>query len=122
MKIMTRADMIVVTLAVALLPWLYLNYWTPATQGDEIRILVNGKERMTVSLRQNHHLTIEGALGPSVIDIHDGKARFTASPCRGKQCIHTGWLSHSGESATCLPNRISLLVAGNEQRFDSIVF
>lgn len=119
---MTRADMIVVALAVALLPWLYLSYWAPSTQGEELRILVNGKERMTVSLRQNHHLTIEGALGPSVIDIHDGKARFTASPCRGKQCVHTGWVNHSGESATCLPNRISLLVAGNEQRFDSIVF
>ncbi|MDX1250671.1 MAG: NusG domain II-containing protein [Gammaproteobacteria bacterium] len=122
MKIMTRADMIVVALAVALLPWLYLSYWAPATQGDEIRILVNGKERMTVSLHQKHQLTIEGTLGTSIIDIHDGKARFVASPCRGKQCVHTGWVSHSGESATCLPNRVSVLVAGNEQRFDSIVF
>ncbi|MFZ5594801.1 MAG: NusG domain II-containing protein [Pseudomonadota bacterium] len=122
MKIMTRADITVVALAVALLPWLYFSYWASSTQGEKLRILVNGKERMTVSLHQKHHLTIKGAIGPSVIDIHDGKARFTASPCRGKQCVHTGWVKRSGESATCLPNRISLLVTGNEQRFDSIVF
>lgn len=122
MKMLTRADRVIVTLALALLPWLYLTYWMPATQGDEIRIMVNGKERMAVSLHHDHRLTIEGALGPSIIDIHDGKARFAASPCPGKQCVHTGWVSHGGESATCLPNRVSLVVMGGEQRFDSIVF
>ncbi|MBI2780132.1 MAG: NusG domain II-containing protein [Gammaproteobacteria bacterium] len=119
---MTRADGVVVALALALLPYLYLTYWGSSTQGEEVRIMVSGKERMAVSLRQDRRLAVDGELGPSIIDIHDGKARFTASPCRGKQCIHTGWLGRGGESAACLPNRVSMVVVGREQRFDSVVF
>lgn len=119
---MTRADCVVVVLALALLPYLYFTYWGSSTQGEEVRIMVGGKEQMAISLRQERRLTIAGALGVSIIDIHDGKARFTTSPCRGKQCIHTGWLGRGGESAACLPNRVSMVVVGREQRFDSVVF
>lgn len=119
---MTRADIIVVILAVALLPFLYMTYWGSAQQGDALRVMVNGKETMTVSLREDQHFTVHGPLGDSVIDIHQGKARFVRSPCRGKQCVHTGWLGQGGEFATCLPNRVSIAVIAEEQRYDSIVF
>lgn len=119
---MTRADIIVVILAVALLPFLYMTYWGSPQQGDALRVMVNGKETMTVSLREDQHFTVQGPLGDSVIDIHQGKARFVNSPCRGKQCVHTGWLGQGGEFAACLPNRVSIAVIAEEQRYDSIVF
>lgn len=119
---MTRADIVVVILAVALLPFLYMTYWGSSQQGDALRVMVNGKETMTVSLREDQHFTVHGPLGDSVIDIHQGKARFVSSPCRGKQCVHTGWLGQGGEFAACLPNRVSIAVIAEEQRYDSIVF
>lgn len=119
---MTRADMIVVILAVALLPFLYITYWGPPQQGDALRVMVNGKETMTISLHEEKHITVQGSLGDSVINIHEGKARFISSPCRSKQCVHTGWLGHGGEFAACLPNRVSIAVIAQEQRYDSIVF
>ena len=119
---MTRADIVVVILAVALLPFLYMSYWVSSQQGDALRVMVNGKETMTVSLREDQHFTVHGPLGDSVIDIHQGKARFVSSPCRGKQCVHTGWLGQGGEFAACLPNRVSIAVIAEEQRYDSIVF
>ena len=119
---MTRADMIVVILAVALLPFLYMTYWGPSQQADELRVMVNGKETLAISLHENKHITVPGPLGASVIDIHDGKARFVSSPCRGKQCVRTGWLGQGGEFAACLPNRVSIAVIAQEQRYDSIVF
>lgn len=119
---MTRADIIVVILAVALLPFLYMTYWGSSQQGDALRVMVDGKETMTVSLREDQHFTVHGPLGDSVIDIHQGKARFVSSPCRGKQCVHTGWLGQGGEFAACLPNRVSIAVIAEEQRYDSIVF
>ncbi len=119
---MTRADIVVVILAVALLPFLYITYWGSSQQGNELRVMVNGKETMVLSLHENKHITVPGPLGASVIDIHDGKARFVSSPCRGKQCVHTGWLGQGGEFAACLPNRVSIAVIAQEQRYDSIVF
>ena len=119
---MTRADMITVILAIALLPFLYVTYWGSSQQAGELRVMVNGKEAMAVSLYEDKRLAVQGALGTSVIDIHDGKARFASSPCRGKQCVHTGWLGQGGEFAACLPNRVSITVIAQEQRYDSIVF
>lgn len=119
---MTRGDMIVVILAVALLPFLYITYWGASQQGDTLQVMVNGKETRTISLHEDQHLTVQGPLGESVIDIHGGKARFVSSPCRGKQCVRTGWLGQGGEFAACLPNRVSIAVIAQEQRYDSIVF
>lgn len=119
---MTRADLIVIALALTLLPFLYMTYWGPSQQGEMLRIMVDGKKEMIVSLHQDRHITVAGPLGGSVIDIQHGKARFSASPCRAKQCVHTGWLGQGGEFAACLPNRVSIAVIGREARYDSIVF
>jgi len=118
---MTRADYYVVLFAALLLPYLYLTQWT----GDEAGItasIMNGDKTTQVSLAHDHTLEIDGALGTSIIEIEEGKIHFAASPCLGKQCIHSGWLQHAGEFAACLPNRISIAVLGEEPRFDSINF
>jgi hypothetical protein len=118
----TGADSIVIALALVLLPWLYFTYWGNATQGGQARILRGGKEIALISLYENQRLSIQGVLGPSLLEISDGKIRFLNSPCRSKQCVHSGWLSMSGEFAACLPNRISVQIVGREPRFDAINF
>ncbi|MEO7558260.1 MAG: NusG domain II-containing protein [Gammaproteobacteria bacterium] len=119
----TGADAVVIALALILLPYLYLTYWGgAATQGEQARILRGGQQIALVSLHEHRHLSIAGVLGPSLLEIKDGKIRFIDSPCRNKQCVHSGWVSLGGEFAACLPNRISVQVVGREPRFDSINF
>jgi hypothetical protein len=119
---MTWADRVVVALAVAMLPFLYHAYWGDHTQGQAVRIFAPGQPATTVSLNQTRELTVQGPLGPSTIEIDRGKVRFVDSPCHNKLCIRAGWLSRGGEFAACLPNRISLVVIGREQRYDAINF
>jgi len=118
---MTRADYLAVLFAALLLPCLYISQWTGDETGTTAAIM-NGGDTTHVSLDHDHTLEIDGAHGVSTIKIEDGKIRFVASPCPGKQCIHSGWLQHAGEFAACLPNRISVAVLGSEPRFDSINF
>lgn len=118
----TWADRFVIVLAVGMLPFLYHAYWGDRTQGEAVRILAPGRAPTTVSLDQTRTLTVQGPLGPSTIEIDRGKVRFVDSPCRNKLCIRAGWLSRGGEFAACLPNRISLVVIGREQRYDAINF
>ncbi len=118
---MTRADYLALLFAALLLPYLYVTQWTGNEAGTAISIM-NGSETTQVSLAHDHTLKIDGPLGTSVIKIEDGMVRFMASPCLGKQCIHSGWLKHAGEFAACLPNRISVAVLGDTPRFDSINF
>jgi len=119
---LTRADSVILIAALALLAFLFIRFWGDATQGEQARILVGGKEFSVVSLYKDQRLHIPGALGVSELEISAGKIRFVDSPCQGKQCIHTGWLALGGEVAACLPNRITVQVMGREPRFDAINF
>ena len=68
------------------------------------------------------HLQVHGPLGDSVIEIREARVRFLESPCRGQQCVHSGWLDAAGELAACLPNRISIQLLGRHPRFDAVNF
>ena len=118
----TVADGVVIALALALLPYLYLTYWGAATQGTQARILRGGEQIALVSLHEHKRLSIEGELGTSELEIKNGMIRFINSPCRNKQCVHSSWVSLGGDFIVCLPNRISVQVVGREPRFDSINF
>jgi len=118
----TGADVVVIALALILLPYLYLTYWGAATPGEQARILRGGEQVALVSLHEHRRLSIAGALGTSELEIKDGMIRFINSSCRNRQCVHSGWVSLSGEFIACLPNRTSVQVVGREPRFDSINF
>jgi hypothetical protein len=119
---MTRADIVAVLLAAAMLPVLYVNYWGDGTQGQAVRVLTAEGHETTVPIHNDRTLELAGPLGTSTLEIRDGKVRFVSSPCSNKLCIRSGWLSHGGEFAACLPNQISLVVLGAKQRFDAINF
>ena len=119
---MTKADYVVVFFALVLLPFLFTRYWQAPAQGETAEILVGSDKKIEVSLNKDQVLNVEGPLGTSVIKVHDGKVRFVDSPCRGKQCIYSGRLQHSGDFAACLPNRISVAVLGKKRLYDAINF
>ncbi len=121
--LLTRSDWLVAGAALLLLAWLYATLWSSgAGAGSEVHILVDGRELPPISLQQRRTITIDGSIGSSTLRIENGRIRFISSPCSGQQCVHTGWLSHSGEFAACLPNRIALQIAGDGARFDTINF
>ena len=117
-----RGDYLVLLASLVMLPWLYLNLWGDQLAGQYVQVLVGGEQQQLLSLKQSTRLNVEGALGPSLLEILDGKIRFIDSSCGGKQCVHSGWISNGGEVVSCLPNRVSIAILGGEQRFDSINF
>lgn len=119
---MTRADWILLSAVAVLLPLTYLAVWDESAPGTQLTIRSGADAPWTVPLTEDRQLRIGGRLGDSVIEIHDGKAHFAASPCTSKVCVHSGWLRESGEFAACLPNGVSIAVAGGQRRFDAINF
>ena len=53
---------------------------------------------------------VRGPLGDTVIEIRNGAARITASPCSGQTCITAGAVYAPGQWAACLPNRVMLYI------------
>jgi hypothetical protein len=119
---MTRADRILILLAVLALPFLYIHLWFVDEPANYVLIRNGRNTPITAALLPDRVLPVAGPLGESMIEVRDGRARFVSSPCRTQVCVHSGWLANDGEFAACLPNHISLTLVGKDPRFDAINF
>ena len=119
---MTRADWAVVLLAISILPVLYGKLWFSQGIGQQASIWVNGRVAEVVPLDNPRELHVQGVLGISTLEVRNHQIRFLASPCRGKICIHGGWLKDTGAMLACLPNRITVRILGSDTRFDAVNF
>lgn len=132
---MTAADRWVVGAAVALVASLYVWSWGGVSgliapggldtggsdaAGVVAEVVVAGHPGETIDLGRDGEVEVQGRMGPSRLLVQDGRVRFTASPCRGKQCIHSGWLAREGDFAACLPNGVAVEVLGPERGLDAI--
>ncbi len=118
---LTRADWILLLLVALALPALYLHYWQNGA-AQQARILADEDLEQIVPLFPDRELEISGRLGTSVLEVQSGRIRFAESPCRNRACIHQGWLDTAGQTAACLPNRVSVQLLGSDPRFDAINF
>lgn len=109
---------------IALIIYLFAHFWfTPGYSGVEfVSIQVDKQAPKLYPITKNQELSIDGPLGPSKIEIKNGKVHFFHSPCLNKLCISHGWISRPGETVACLPNRISISLIGRESRFDALNF
>ncbi len=111
-------DWLVLLAGMALVGWMFASFWHVESAG-KIRIRSGDQIFATYSLNQERLIEVPGPLGVTRIVIHQHQARIQSSPCRNQYCVHQGWLSHAGQVAVCLPNRIALELVG-EKGYDSL--
>jgi hypothetical protein len=87
--------------------------------GVEASIKVEERYIGPYMLTEDRVFEIKGPLGHTEVEIKDGKIRIKKAPCRDKICIKQGWISNSGESLICLPNKVMVYITG-EARYDAI--
>jgi len=110
-QILTRADWALIALLAALIAGLLLHQGR-AGAGAAVVVEVDGQPPRSWPLSPPRTLRLAGPLGESRVEISGQGARFLASPCPEQRCVRQGWISREGEMAACLPNRISLRIAG----------
>lgn len=110
---MTRGDVVAICLAAAAVGAAYARFWQPAVAATQFEVRVAGTPGGRHALDRDRDIVVEGRLGPSLLRVQDGRVRFVSSPCRNKVCVHSGWLSHGGDAAACLPNRVSISLSGD---------
>lgn len=66
-------------------------------------------------------ITIETKNGNNVICIDDNSVWFEHSDCPDQICVNTGKLTHAGQIAVCLPNKVIVKLIGQENKIDAIV-
>lgn len=112
-------DWLVLGIGLVAVSVLFATLWRPE-HAARLQIRDRDGVHATFSLAQDRSIEVPGPLGVSRIVIHQGRVRFTQSPCRNQYCVHQGWLSHAGQVAICLPNQVSLELLGGEKNYDSL--
>lgn len=58
---------------------------------------------------------VDGANGPVELELSDGRIRFVHADCPDQVCVNTGWISHPGRAAACIPNGILIEIDGKTE-------
>lgn len=61
------------------------------------------------SLSEAETLSVEG----TVIEVSPEGAAFVSSPCPDQICVRAGLCSRAGDTAVCLPQRVSIRITGD---------
>ena len=87
-------------------------------EGAGVTVKVDGVKVAEYSLSKNGTYPLNG--GTNILVIENGKAYLTDANCPDKLCVHQGKISMTGETITCLPNKLTVSVFGAEQSVDLI--
>jgi len=119
----TPADAAVIALAAVLVGGLFAAFWGPRMPAAFAEVRSGDAVVGRYALDRPRTLDIPGRLGLSRLALEPGRARFVTGPCRNALCVHRGWLRHDGDTAACLPNGVSLALAGGAAaRFDAVSY
>jgi hypothetical protein len=74
-------------------------------------------------LDETRTVRIRGPLGETTIEIGDGKAAVSDSPCPDKLCVLAGPIADPGQWIACLPNGVMVHIGGaGAEKYDDISY
>ncbi len=103
-RLLRPGDILVLGLSLVAL---VLAWRAAGTDGDGVVVKQGGQVYAQASLRLNRVIEVPGPLGTTRVEIRDGRVRVLSDPGPRQLCVRQGWLD-PGESALCLPNRVSV--------------
>lgn len=90
-------------------------------KGSVAVILQDGKEIMRIDINTpgTREIEVNGLYHNSIL-YKNGRIGVVESDCPGNVCVHSGFISGSGQSIVCLPNRMEIRIVG-ESDVDIVV-
>jgi len=83
--------------------------------GSRVYVYVNDSLKYTFSLNEDIVVELEGLNGTNTLEISQGRASIISASCPDKLCVHQRSINKSKETIVCLPNKLIVLVEGEEE-------
>lgn len=85
------------------------------------RVAMDNRPIMRLNLHQDGEYTVQGHLGPVVIQVHAGRVRLLEYNSPRMIGTRIGWISGAGQVAACVPCGVVIQVEGGESNlYDAI--
>ena len=120
-KLLRPGDVLVLLAGVAGWVMLSISLWQSGP-AEQAQIRRDGLLVAAYPLNEDRTVTVDGALGATVIRIEAGRARVVSDPGPRQYCVKQGWLSRPGEMALCAPNHVSLSLSGGQPAYESMAY
>lgn len=116
-----KGDFIVIVFVVSLAIFIGILFGknTNSEEADVVAIYKEGEKIQELPLDKNREIIVSNIYTNRIV-IEEGKVSITESDCPGEDCVHSGWISGSGRSIVCLPNRVEIRIEG-ETEVDFII-
>lgn len=107
---MNKRDWILIGITVVLIAAVCLTVALTKEEGAYVIVRVNGQQVAAYSLLEDGEYSLNG--GTNLLCIQDGKAFLTEADCPDHLCVKQGRIDQTGETITCLPNKLTVTVYG----------
>lgn len=90
-------------------------------EGKTAVVYYEDKEILKIDLNTNKEYTVKGYLGDVVLEVKNNKIRVKEENSYNHICSKEGYISESGKSLICLPNKIIIKIDGKSE-IDGVVY
>ncbi len=109
---MKKKDWILIAVLIVVVVAVSLFVLLSQKEGAYVLVRVNGDEVARYDLDDNGEYALNG--GTNILRIENGKASLTYANCPDHLCVNQGTIDKTGQTITCLPNRLTVTVFGAE--------
>lgn len=107
-----RRDLLVILALLLLAGALFLVLRLGREEGGTAVVRVDG------AVTERHALALPGTFslngGSNILVIENGEAWLKEADCPGHLCVKQGKIRYTGQTITCLPNRLTVTIEGGE--------
>lgn len=116
---MTKGDVTVILVALCLVALIWAGIYLFPRDTDQMRavVRVDGEEILSIPVDgveiQTKTVSVQG--GQAIIEYGQGKVRVSQESdgiCPDDICWRTGWISRTGQTIACVPNRMTVTLMG----------
>lgn len=113
-------DWLLLTALVASGAWLTCDLFS-SPAGERAMVWIDGRRAAWFPLGGPTATdTVQGALGPVVLEHGEGSVRVLRAPCPGHLCMRQGVVHRSGEKLVCVPSRVVVTIEGGTSAMEGI--
>lgn len=111
-------DLIIPAAALVLAAFIYFAGYNTEKTGTAL-IIIDGETVETIDLAtaQNEILFF----GDVTVEIRNSTIAIVDSPCFGKDCVKTGFISKPGEMSVCLPEKTLIKISGTDKNAPDVI-
>lgn len=115
---MKKRDIILIAGVLIVAALLFLAVELTREEGARVVVKVDGTPVAEYSLAESGTYELNG--GTNILVIEDGKAWLCDADCPDHLCVKQGKIHRTGETITCLPNKLTVTVLGADDGVDLI--